>query len=190
MAKRITPEENDSASRMDDPVARLLALVHAAQALIFSVALATGVLLFSPALRAAITSGYSTLIGDIHRYSGRAQILLALILVGIWAYVVKSQRQPAADPWRAWRLTHVLFVGAVAVGLGASGVVLSFRSSYSLTFIDYSFAIHLWLTYISCAAIAVHVLVTVSRPESRRFFAVPTQAEKQDTEPSKAMTAG
>lgn len=194
MTTAITLEGSESPMswRTYDPAgAQLLALVHAAQALIFALALATGILLFSPALRAAITSGYSTLIGNVHRYSGRAQILLALVLLGTWAYAARSQPlTAAADRWRAWRLTHVLLVSAAAVGLGATGIVLSSRGSYPLVLVDYSFAIHLGLTYISCAAIAVHVFVTMSHPESRRFFALRTRAERPDAGPSKAINAG
>src|SRR5215472_7905504 len=86
MTTPIKPREMESSvpHQKDGPsAANLLALIHAAQAAIFAAALATGILLFSPALRAAITSGYSTLIGSAHRYSGRAQVLLALVLAGV-----------------------------------------------------------------------------------------------------------
>jgi hypothetical protein len=170
---------------------QLLALVHAAQILAFAAALATGILLFSPSLRAAITSGYSTLIGDVHQYSGRAQVLLALVLAGIWAYAAGSQRlTAAADRWRTWRVTHVVLVSVAAVGLGATGIVLSSRGSYPLALVDYSFAIHLGLTYMSCAVIAGHVFVTMSHPESRRFFALRTRAAAPDTGSSRAINEG
>jgi len=164
--------------------------VHAAQIPIFAAALATGILLFSPALREALTSGYSTLIGDAHRYSGRAQVILALVLSGTWAYAARTQRLAAPDRWRAWRLTHVLLVSAASVGLAATGAVLSSRGSYPLAVVDYSFAMHLGLTYLSCAVIAGHVLVTMSRPESRRFFALRTRAAAPDAAPSTAINEG
>lgn len=170
---------------------RLLAVVHAVQIPIFAAALATGVLLFSPALREALTSGYSTLIGDAHRYSGRAQVILALLLGCTWAYAARTQRLTAgSDRWRAWRLIHVILVSAAAVGLAATGAVLSSRGSYPLAVVDYSFAMHLGLTYLSCAVIAGHVVVTMSRPESRRFFALRTRESAPDAAPSSAINEG
>jgi hypothetical protein len=166
-------------------------VVHAAQIPIFAAALATGILLFSPALREALTSGYSTLIGDAHRYSGRAQVVLAMALGFTWAYAARTQRLTTApDRWRAWRLIHVFLVSAAAVGLAATGAVLSSRGSYPLAVVDYSFAMHLGLTYLSCAVIAGHVLVTMSHPESRRFFALRTQASAPEAAPSRAINQG
>src|SRR5215469_3789190 len=109
MTSSITPrgeiESSVHGQKARPSAANLLALIHAAQAAIFAAALATGILLFSPTLRAIVTSGYSALIGDAHRYCGRAQVLLALVLAGIWLRAPGSQRLPvAADRWRAWRL--------------------------------------------------------------------------------------
>lgn len=151
---------------------RLLAIVHAAQVLIFAAALATGFLLFYPNLRGALTSGYSTSIREVHRWSGRGQVLFAVLLVGTWARLVTAPGsvRDSTDTWRPWRLTHVVLVIAMALGLAASGVVLSSPRSFSLPIVDYSLAVHLWLTYLSCGAVLAHAVFAVSYPQSRLFI--------------------
>jgi len=145
-------------------------LVHAAQFLFFIAALVTGFLLFSPTLRSAITSGYSALIKEAHRYGGRAHILLVLALVALWAWSRIKLPGFVIDRWQLWRMAHVALIGLAAVGLGATGFVLSARNSFSLTLFDYSFTTHLMLTYLSCAIIATHVFLTIRHPEHRVLF--------------------
>ena len=151
----------------------LLAVVHGAQIPIFAAALATGVLLFYPPLRIALTSGYSGTIREVHRWSGRGQVLLAVLIVGTWARLMVARRYAGDrdNAWRAWRLTHVIFVSAAALGLLASGIVLSSPRSFSLSLVDYSMTIHLGLTALSCGVIIAHAFLALAYPHSRLFIA-------------------
>jgi len=72
---------------------------------------------------------------------------------------------------RAWRLTHVIFVSAAAIGLLASGIVLSSPRSFSLYLNDYSLATHLGLTALSCGVIIAHAFLALAYPQSRLFIA-------------------
>lgn len=165
---------------------RLLAILHGAQILIFAAALATGFLLFYPQLRIALTSGYSGTIREVHRWSGRGQVLLAVLLVGTWArlMVARGYGGDRDNPWRAWRLTHVIFVSAAALGLLASGIVLSSPRSFSLSMIDYSLATHLGLTALSCGVIIAHAFVAVAHPQSRLFIAPVNHDDASRDEPT------
>lgn len=151
----------------------LLAILHGAQIPIFAAALATGFLLFYPTLRIALTSGYSGTIREVHRWSGRGQVLLTILLVGTWArlMVARGYGCDRDNAGRAWRLTHVIFVSAAAIGLLASGIVLSSPRSFSLYLNDYSLATHLGLTALSCGVIIAHAFLALAYPQSRLFIA-------------------
>lgn len=152
---------------------KLLPIVHGAQIPIFAAALATGLLLFYPSLRLALTSGYAGTIREVHRWSGRGQVLLAVLLVGTWArlMVARGDGGDRHDGWRAWRLSHVTFVSAAALGLLASGIVLSTPRSFPLSIVDYSLAAHLGITALSCGVIVGHAFLALAYPQSRLFIA-------------------
>lgn len=139
-------------------------------------------LLFSPALRSALTSGYAASIEEVHRWSGRGQVVLAVLVVVIWSRLVVAPEyvQVRSGAWGAWRLTHVILVSAIALGLAASGIVLSSRGSFSLSLVDYSFATHLWLTYVACGVVITHAFLALAYPHSRQFFALERPGGESD----------
>jgi len=163
----------------------LLAIFHGAQIPIFATALATGLLLFYPPLRIALTSGYSGTIREVHRWSGRGQVLLAVLLVGTWArlMVARGYGCNRDNAWRAWRLTHVTFVSAAAIGLLASGFVLSSPRSFSLFLNDCSLFTHLGLTALSCAVIIAHAFLALAYSQSRLFIAPVNHGDASCDEP-------
>lgn len=146
--------------------------VHAVEAFMLVVALATGFLLFSPALRLALVSGYSESIRSLHRWSGRGQVLLALVLAALWIRITMGTGVgvDANGSWRIWRLGHVVFVAGVALGFAVTGIVMSSPTSYSLSVIDYSMTIHLWLTNVSCLVVIVHAFLALAHPHRRQIF--------------------
>ncbi len=148
----------------------LVAPLHALNLPVFAGALITGVLLFSPTLRAMLMSGYSESIRALHRWFGRGQILLALAIVALWMRSVRRRGPDAGAWWRSWRLTHVSLVGAAALGLAGTGIVISSPSAYSLSVVDYSLAAHLWLTYLSCALAGVHAFLAIRHPHQRELL--------------------
>ena len=164
---------------------RILAVVHAAQIPIFVAALATGFLLFYPALRIALTSGYSGTIREVHRWSGRGQVLLAVLLVGTWGRLMLARGDggDSDNGWRAWRLTHVIFVSAAALGLLASGIVLSRPRLFSVSLVDYSLTAHLGLTALACGVIIAHAFLALAYPQSRLFIAPVNHADASRDEP-------
>jgi hypothetical protein len=162
-----------------------LAIVHGAQIPIFAATLATGFLLFYPPLRIALTSGYSDTIREAHRWSGRGQVLLAGLLVGSWARLMVARRHAGNrdNAWRAWRLTHVIFVSAAALGLLASGIVLSSPRLFSLSLVDYSLTTHLGLTALSCGVIIAHAVLALAYPQRRLFIAPVSHGDGSRDEP-------
>jgi hypothetical protein len=180
MSAEITRKHGESRTSL-----RLLPIVHGAQIPIFAAALATGLLLFYPALRLALTSGYSGTLREVHRWSGRGQVLLAVLLVGTWARLAVVRGHAAEDHhgWRAWRLSHVTFVSAAALGLLASGIVLSTPRSFSLTLVDYSLAAHLGITALSCGVIVGHAFLALAYPQSRLFIAPVNRADASHDRP-------
>lgn len=146
--------------------------VHAIQPFVLVVALATGFLLFSPALRLALVSGYSESIRSLHRWSGRGQVLLALILAVLWIRIAMETgvRVETNGLWRMWRLGHVLFVAVAALGFAVTGIVMSSPASYALSVIDYSMTIHLWLTNVSCLVVIVHAILALAYSHKRLIF--------------------
>jgi hypothetical protein len=164
---------------------KLLPIVHGAQIPIFAAALATGLLLFYPSLRLALTSGYAGTIREVHRWSGRGQVLLAVVLVGTWArlMVARGGGGEQHDGWRAWRLSHVTFVSAAALGLLASGIVLSTPRSFSLSVVDYSLAAHLGITALSCGVIVGHAFLALVYPQSRLFISPVNHANASGERP-------
>ena len=164
---------------------KILAVVHGAQIPIFVAALATGFLLFYPALRIALTSGYSGTIREVHRWSGRGQVLFAVLLVGAWARLMLARGHGGErdNGWRAWRLTHVIFVSGSALGLLASGIVLSTPRSFSLPIVDYSLDAHLGLTALACGVIIAHAFLALAYPQSRLFIAPVNHRDASRDEP-------
>lgn len=156
---------------------RLFAVLHAIHLPAFAAALVTGVLLFSPTLRALLLSGYSESIRGMHRWFGRGQIVLALAVATVWIRGCCGSEIDANGPWRTWRVAHLWFVAGAAIGFAATGIVMSSPSSYSLSVVDYSFSTHLWLTYLSCAAIIVHAFLVLSHPHQRRLIRSRTDEE-------------
>jgi len=160
-----------------------IAAVHATQALFFFAALATGLLLFAPALRVALVSGYSESIRGLHRWSGRGQVLLALAIAALWIRIglaASVSRKRGDGLRRAWRVFHISFVAAAAIGFAATGIVMSSPGSYSLAVLDYSLATHLWLTYLSCAVVLAHVCRAVFfsyRRQRIRTYAAREEAD-------------
>ncbi len=148
--------------------------VHALNAPVFAAALVTGVLLFSPTLRAMLLSGYSEDIRGLHRWFGRGEVVLALAIAALWLYSgSRGSRNDANALRRAWRVVHVSLVSAAAVGFAATGIVVSSPSSYSLSIVDYSLAAHLWLTYMSCAVVMFHAFIVLRSPH-RRELRIPS----------------
>ena len=168
LSPELTPKHSEPGAGL-----KLLPIVHGAQIPIFAAALATGLLLFYPALRIALTSGYSSSVREVHRWSGRGQVVLAVLLVGTWARLMlaRGYSSDRDSAWRAWRLTHVIFVSIAALGLLASGIVLSTPHSFSLSIVDYSLAAHLGITAVSCGVIIVHAFLALAYPQSRLFIA-------------------
>jgi hypothetical protein len=162
-----------------------LPIVHGAQVPIFAAALATGFLLFYPALRIALTSGYSGTIREVHRWSGRGQVLLAVLLVGTWGrlMIARGYGSDSDNAWRAWRLTHVIFVSAAALGLLATGIVLSTPRSFSVSLVDYSLAAHLGITALSCGVLVAHAFLALAYPHSRLFIAPVNHSDTSVDEP-------
>ena len=82
-------------------------LLHTAHLLTFALLFATGLLLFLPGLRGAVTGGHSLLIRNAHRWGGVAFVVLPLLIM--LRFGVRSlAAAPAARTLRTlWQGGHV-----------------------------------------------------------------------------------
>ena len=132
-------------------------LLHTTHLVIFGMLLATGVLLFVPSLRAAVTGGYSLLIREVHRWAGVAFVAMpAVILAGARARNVFAP--PAERTLRtAWQGLHLAVTVVMGGVLTLTGFVLWSKRLAPEPLAELSRTLHAWLTYGAVALLAVHL---------------------------------
>jgi Ni,Fe-hydrogenase I cytochrome b subunit len=133
-------------------------LLHTVHLLTFALLFATGVLLAVPGLRAAVTGGYSLLIGNVHRWGGVAFAALPAA-VGLRFGVRTVFTAPDAWTSRAlWQGLHVAVTVFISLLFTATGVVLWGKRTLPESIVEASHSVHGWLTYAAGVLLAVHLL--------------------------------
>lgn len=143
---------------MTVPPAVIRPLLHTIHLLTFVLLFVTGVLLLAPGLRAAVTGGYSLLIGNVHRWGGVAFAALP-VAVGL-RFGVRSIFVPA-DVWTSralWQGLHIAVTVLISLVFTATGVVLWGKRTLPESIVQSSHSVHGWLTYAAGILVAVHLL--------------------------------
>ncbi len=139
-------------------------LVHVAS---FLLLLGTGILLFWPTARGLLIGGYSLVIRRIHLWLGIPFVLAPLPLLGQFARRALDSAMPGIAPSKAqmwltrWRWAHTTLTLAAAAIFAITGWIIWPPSNFDQSVVDWSHALHLWLTYAISAVLVVHVAVVV-----------------------------
>lgn len=140
------------------PPAVIRPLLHTIHLLTFALLFVTGLLLALPGLRAAVTGGYSLLIGSVHRWGGVAFAALPAA-VGLRLGVRGVFALP--DGWTSralWQGLHVAVTVLISLVFTVTGVVLWGKRALPESIVEASHSVHSWLTYAAGILLAVHLL--------------------------------
>ncbi len=140
---------------MSPYLARLL--LHTIHLLTFAVLLATGLLLFVPGLRAAVTGGYSLQIRAAHRWGGVAFLVLPalLILIAGARQVFRAPEQRSLST--LWQGLHTGVTILFAFIFIVTGFALWAEPSLPEALVDHSRSVHDWLTYAAALLVVLHL---------------------------------
>ncbi len=132
-------------------------LLHAVHLLTFIVLLGTGLLLFVPGLRAAVTGGYSLLIRDAHRWGGVAFVVLPALVIssGGARRIFAPPSQPTARA--RWQGLHVMLTIVISVVFTLTGFVLWGKRLVPEAIFDSAMSVHDWLTYAAGVLVTIHL---------------------------------
>jgi len=132
-------------------------LVHTIHLLTFTVLFVSGLLLFVPDLRAAVTGGYSQIVRESHRWGGVA--FFALPLLVMLRFGVRSVFAPPAQRTlrSLWQGFHVALTVVIALLFIGTGFVMWASRSMPESVLDPSRDLHDWLTYVVGGLVVVHL---------------------------------
>ena len=133
-------------------------LLHTAHLVTFSVLLLTGLLLFVPGLRAAVTGGHSQLIRNAHRWGGAAFVVLPVVLVlacGPRNVFVAPAQRTARTLWQGLHMGITIIVGIIFT---LTGVAIWDKQLLSDSIVESSRSMHDWLTYAAAVLVAIHLV--------------------------------
>jgi cytochrome b subunit of formate dehydrogenase len=132
-------------------------LLHMVHLLTFAALLATGLLLFVPALRALVTGGYSLLIREVHCWGGIAFAglpVFVLIRFGPRAVLFPSAPKSGRALWQATHVAITVFMGLVFT---VSGFAIWAKRSVPENFVEVSRSLHEWFTYAAVILVILHL---------------------------------
>lgn len=142
---------------------------HIAHAATFLALLATGLLLFSPTLRAQLTGGYALQVRSIHCWVGVAFAVATVPFLRpvLWAWRSRACSGVTSNALWRWRHAHLLFTVAAGVTFTASGLLLWQQDRFALALADPSAWVHLWLTYLAAGVLTLHLAIATVAPRVR-----------------------
>jgi hypothetical protein len=133
-------------------------LLHTIHLVTLSVLLLTGLLLFVPSLRAAVTGGHSQLIRDAHRWGGVAFVVLPVVLVVVCGprnvFVAPAQRT-LRTLWQGLHMGISIIMGGIFT---LTGFAIWDKRLLSTSIMEGSRALHDWLTYAAVLLVALHLV--------------------------------
>lgn len=132
-------------------------LLHTVHVLTFVVLFGTGLLLFLPGLRAAVTGGYSQVIRSGHRWGGLAYAVLPLLVIA--RFGPRAVFMSPSHPSLRSRLqgAHTLVTYAVGVVFVLTGAVMWAKDSVSEALFDAAQTTHDGLTWAVAVLVALHL---------------------------------
>lgn len=134
---------------MSPALARLV--LHSAHLLTFAVVFASGLMLFLPNLREAVTGGYSLLIRDAHRWGGVAFAALPTLIImrfGVSNVFVAPAERSTRTLWQA---VHLALTVAMTLIFTITGFVIWWKRWLPEAVVDLSRLGHDNLTYAAAA---------------------------------------
>ncbi|HVN84698.1 MAG TPA: cytochrome b/b6 domain-containing protein [Candidatus Binatia bacterium] len=152
-------------------------LLHTVHLLTFIAVFVSGVLLFVPGLRVAVTGGYSLVIRQTHRWGGVAFAALPVAVIAMFG-ARNVLLAPAARTRRSWwQGGHVALTILMTVLFTATGLVLWKHRAVPESLVDASRSIHDWLTYAAAVLVTAHLTeVGVAALIARFKAATPAQS--------------
>ena len=133
-------------------------LLHTAHLLTFALLFATGLLLFLPGLRGAVTGGHSLLIRNAHRWGGVAFVVLPLLIM--LRFGVRSvAAAPAARTLRTlWQGSHVGLTVLMSAVFTLTGAAIWAQRLLPDALGELCRSTHDWLTYAAGLMVAAHLI--------------------------------
>jgi cytochrome b subunit of formate dehydrogenase len=141
---------------MSSPIAR--PLLHTAHLLTFVVLMATGILLFVPDLRAAVTGGYSQVVRESHRWGGVAFFVLPVLLTLRFGVRDVFAPPPERTLRSLWQGLHVAVTFVMGGLFTATGFVMWAKHSVSEDLLEHSRDLHDWMTWAVALLVLVHLV--------------------------------
>lgn len=133
-------------------------LLHTAHLLTFALLFATGLLLFLPGLRGAVTGGHSLLIRNAHRWGGVAFVVLPLLIMVCFG-VRSLAPAPAARTLRTlWQGSHVGLTVVMSGVFAFTGAAIWAQRFLPDAFCELCRATHDGLTYAAGLLVAAHLI--------------------------------
>lgn len=133
-------------------------LLHMGHLVTFSVLLLTGLLLFVPSLRAAVTGGYSQLIRSAHRWGGVAFVAVPVVLLVVCGprsvFVAPAQRSLRT----LWQGLHTGITLIVGITFTLTGFAIWDKRLLAESAVESSRSVHDWLTYAAMVLLAAHLV--------------------------------
>jgi cytochrome b561-like protein len=157
-------------------------LLHTVHLLLFLVLLGTGLLLYIPGLRAAVTGGYSLVIRETHLWGG-----VAFVVLPGWIIFRCGVRRTFNAPGprtmrRVWQALHgavtILLSGAFAL----TGFVLWGKRLLPDSLVEPSLNTHDALTYAAVILVGAHLIeVGLASFVARIKSAMPSAVQRPET---------
>lgn len=154
-------------------------LLHTAHLLTFAVLFASGLLLFVPGLRVAVTGGYSLLIRNTHRWGGVAFAALPLLIIARYGARTLFAPPPQRTLRTLWQGTHMGITLLMSAVFTVTGFVMWGHRAVSESVADASQSMHDWLTYAAAILVAAHLLEVGTAALVARFRAAAATAARR-----------
>ena len=133
-------------------------LVHTAHLLTFALLFATGLLLWLPGLRSAVTGGHSLLIRSAHRWGGVAFVVLPLLIMFRFGARSLAAAPPARTLRTLWQGGHMALTVVMSGIFTITGAAIWVQRSLPDAFGEIGRSTHDWLTYAAGFLVAAHLL--------------------------------
>ena len=133
-------------------------LVHTVHVVTFAVLFVSGLLLFVPDLRAAVTGGYSQIVREIHRWAGVAFFVLPVVITlrfGVRSVLAPPGKRTLRSLWQGFHVALTLAIGGVFT---VTGFVMWAQRSMPESLLEPSRDMHDWLTYVVAALVLLHLV--------------------------------
>ncbi len=133
-------------------------LVHAVHVLTFFVLFVSGLLLFVPDLRAAVTGGYSQIVRETHRWVGVAFFVLPVVIVsrfGLRSVFTPPAERTLRSLWQGFHVVLTLGTGAIFT---ATGFVMWANHAVPESLLEHSRDVHDWLTWAVGLLVLLHLV--------------------------------